>query len=291
MKCDFMFGSLALLACLCTSCSPAKPPLTVGAKTATDQSVLAEIIAQQVETRTGLTVRRKMNLGGTALTHQALLMTEIDMYPESSGSIVSSILKETPDKDPAIVLERARAEMDRLAHLQFIGPLGIENPFAVAVRAADAKEQKLETISDAVKSHWDFGSTSEFQSRPDGTTALQSTYSLPLKSVPKVFDYSALYKALADGQVNMVAGSLTDGALSTGDFKVLKDDKQAFPPAQVGIVVRQDVFQRFPQLREALTSLSGKLSTDLMRKMDYQVETKHRSAHDVAADFLAGRIQ
>jgi osmoprotectant transport system substrate-binding protein len=253
--------------------------------------VLAEIIAQQIEKRTGDVVERRFKLGGEQLAYQSLLMTEIDMYPESTGALITSVIKETPDKDPAIVLERTRTEMLRLAHIHFIGPLGIDDPFVVVIRADDAKKQKVETLSDATqwKAGWDIAMPSEYASQPDGSAALQASYNLPQKSVPQTMDTDSRYKALTERKVNMIIGMNTDGALTGPGFQVLKDDKKAFPPAQMGIIVREDTLKAHPGLEAALNELKGRLSVDLMRKLNAQVDQQKRTPKDVAAEFLAGK--
>lgn len=281
----------AALICFASSCSRAKSKIIVGGKSTTTQSILAEVIAQQLESG-GMTVERRLNMGGTALTYQALLMTEIDAYAEGTGSIVASVLNETPDKDPNIVLERVRGELVRLARVQFIGPLGLDDPFAISILAPVAATEHTETIGEAARIKWNFGSTSDFQMRTNGNTALQTTYSLPLRSYPKTFDTTEeLYRALVAGQINMAAGNMTDAGLSNSNIVILKDDKGAFPAEQMGIVVRQDVLKAFPQMEGVLGKLKGRLNVPLMRKLNAQVEVQHRPVHDVAADFLAGRLQ
>ena len=283
----FLAGAILI----CGACSLSKPKLTIGAKSSTEQNVLAEIIAQQIERRTGDVVVRKLKLGGQQLAYQALLMTEIDLFAESTGSLMTSVLKETPDKDPTIVLERTRNELLRMAHIHFIGPLGIDDPFVIVLRAADAKQQNIETISDATnaKPGWDIAAPSEYSSQHEGSAALQLTYNLPQKSVPQSMDTDSTYKALTDKKVNMVVGSNTDSAFTSDEFKILKDDKKALPPAQVGIIVREDVLKAHPGLEGALNELTGKLNVDIMRKLNAQVDRQHRAAKDVAADFLSGK--
>ena len=104
---------------------------------------------------------------------------------------------------------------------------------------------------------------------------------------PKTMDLGLLYRALDQGQVTMAAANTTDGLLSVLDVKVLEDDRKAFPPYQASIVVRYDSLRQHPGLEAALAGLSGKISAAEIRKLNYEVDGKHRPVHDVAADFLA----
>lgn len=105
---------------------------------------------------------------------------------------------------------------------------------------------------------------------------------------PKSMDLGLLYQALKQQQVSMVAGNTTDGVLSALDAVVLEDDRHAFPPYQASIVVREDALTRFPGLEAALNDLSGKISESTMRRLNYEVDSKHRPVRVVAAEFLSG---
>ncbi len=280
-------GAIVLITLIVSAgCFKSKPTITVGSKDFTEQVVLGEIIAQHIERRLGQPVGRRLNLGGTLLTYQGLLMKNIDLYPEYTGTIISAVLKETPDKDPTVSYERARAELQRVSNLVLLRPLGINNVFAMIVRGDDAREKKLEKLSDAENYAWNLGVGPEFQDRKDGYAALSSKYSLPLKTPPRTMNLGLLYQALEERQVNMAAGNETDGLLAAKDFKVLEDDRKAFPSYQACIMVRQDTLQANPQLRAALDELTGKFTNEVMRKLNWEVDARHRQPKEVAAQFL-----
>jgi glycine betaine/choline ABC-type transport system substrate-binding protein len=258
--------------------------LRVGSKNFTEQVVLGEIIAQHLEHRLQQKVERKLNLGGTLLAHQALLAGEIDLYPEYSGTALVAVLKEPIQTDPAAVLGLVRAEYARRFHVAWLDPLGINNGFAMVVRGDN---KKLETLSNAARNPkpWALGVGYEFEQRVDGLKALQNTYSLRTSSI-KTMDLGLLYRALEDGQVDMIAANATDGLLSKLDVKVLEDDKHAFPPYELSIAAREDRLSTVPGLRAALNELSGKFSDRKMQELNYQVDGRHRPVAEVAAEFL-----
>jgi glycine betaine/choline ABC-type transport system substrate-binding protein len=271
------------------ACSkPKTPPIIVGAKTSTEQRILGEIIAQHLERRLAQPVERRFGYGDTLLTYQNLLMGEIDLYPEYTSSILSTILRHPPDKDPAVVLERARSEVLRNSALTLLDPLGVDDAFAVIVAAGFKKKHALEKISDLEKlpPEWLLGVTTEFQQRPDGYQALVSAYNFGRESDLRIVDTNGLYILLRDGKVSAIASHATDAMLASGEFETLKDDRGAFSPAQACILVRQPAFDKNPRLRPALKELSGKLSNEIMRQLNYEVDGRNRSVRDVAASFL-----
>ncbi len=262
--------------------------LTVGSKNFTEQIVLGEIIAQQLERKTGEKVDRKLDLGGTLLAQQALRSGEIDLYPEYTGTALTAVLKLPPSSDASAVLDRVRAEYRSRWRLEWLSPLGFENTFAMDIRGDDARASGIQTLSDAARRRqgWKLGVGYEFLQRPDGFAGLQQTYHLPLDGQPKSMDLGLLYKALQQQQADMVAANATDGLLSVLDVKVLTDDRHYFPPYQAAIVARAEAFSAYPEARPALDQLSGKIPADTMRKLNYQVDGLHRAVADVAREWL-----
>lgn len=273
-----------------TACAGDKP-ITVGSKNFTEQVILGEIVAQHVSLRLSQRVDRKLNLGGTLLAHQAMLQGGLDLYPEYTGTALTSILKLPLSSDPAEVFAKVRAEYQARFGILWLDPLGFNNTFAMVIRGEDARRSRIESLSDAArhaagKEGWTLGVGYEFQQRPDGLPGLLKTYRLPLKGSPKTMDLGLLYKALEQKQVDMVAANATDGLLSVMDVKVLRDDKRYFPPYQAALTVRAGALAARPGLKEALEQLSGKFSDEIMRALNYQVDGKHRPVNEVAVTFL-----
>ena len=263
-------------------------PITVGSKNFTEQVILGEIVAQHLEHRLGRRVDRKLNLGGTMLAHQALVAGDIDLYPEYTGTALTTILKLPSTSDPAAAMALVRAEYHTRFGVEWMEPLGFNNTFAMVIRGEDARKSKTATLSEAAlySPGWILGVGYEFQQRSDGLAGLLKTYNLPILGSPKTMDLGLLYKALEQQQVNMVAGNATDGQLSVLDVLVLRDDKRYFPPYDCALAVRSVSLEANPPLRQALTELAG-LFTDLtMRKLNYQVDGAHRPVREVAEQFL-----
>jgi len=275
----------ALLACGCSR----SRLLVVGSKNFTEQLVLGEIVAQQLERRLGQKVDRKLNLGGTLLAQQALTSGQIDVYPEYTGTALAAILKLAPVPGASRVFGKVRSEYQRRWNLLWLDPFGFNNSFAMVIRGDDARRGNLRTLSQAAryKTDWVMGFGYEFLQRPDGFSGLVKTYGLQVRGSPKTMDLGLLYQALGQRKVDMVASNATDGMLSVLDVRVLQDDKHYFPPYQAAPVVRADSLAAHPGMRQALEELAGKLNNETMQKLNYQLDRKHRPLAEIARDFLA----
>jgi glycine betaine/choline ABC-type transport system substrate-binding protein len=239
-------------------------------------------------------VDRKLNLGGTLLAHGALVKGDLDLYPEYTGTALTAILKLPPAQaggKPTAVLATVKAEYLARFNIHWLEPFGFNNSFAMVIRGEDARSRRIATLSDAArhapgKEGWRLGVGYEFQQRPDGLPGLLKTYALPLKGTPRTMDLGLLYKALEQKQVDMIAANATDGALSVMDAVVLNDDKGFFPPYQAALAVRGEALSSHPKLKDVLDELSGLFSDEIMRRLNYQVDGKHRPVAEVAILFL-----
>ncbi|MBI3404252.1 MAG: ABC transporter substrate-binding protein [Acidobacteria bacterium] len=289
-----MRSALALLCTvvLFTGCgTPRGEKLVIGSKNFTEQIILAELLAQHIETKTGVKVERRHNLGGTLIAHRAVTAGEIDLYVEYTGTALTAVLNEKPSTDSRDVLARVRAGYAQKFSLEVLDPLGFNNTFAIVVRGDDAQKFKLRTISDLMRSgqKWRAGFGYEFKDRPDGFDGMVKTYGLQFAEAPRFMELGLLYRALQENQVDVVAGSATDGVIAALGMVVLEDDRHYFPPYEAAPIVNRKTLERFPQLRAALASLAEKISEEEMRRMNYAVDGEHRDPVQVAREFLASK--
>jgi osmoprotectant transport system substrate-binding protein len=278
---------LVLLVLAAGGCSRPQP-IVVGSKGSTEQTLLGEIVAQHLENRLGQKIERRPSLGGTLIAFQALQSGEIGLYPEYTGAIETEILKEQPSNDSALVFERARGELRRVAQSELLDPLGIDNRFVAVIRSDDPRAAKVSTLSEAaeVTSAWKVGVSYEFQQRTDGLPLL-SLYRLPMLASVRSLEPELVFKTAEQGQVSLIAANATDAPLDLKEWKVLRDDRNVFPPYQACLLVKQGVLAAEPRLKPALAELSGKFTTEKMRQLNAQVDLYHRPAAEVAAMFLA----
>ena len=263
--------------------------IAVGSKDFTEQVILGEILAQAIEAKTGMQVERRFDLGGN-LAHDALVGGEIDLYVEYTGTGLLAILKEPPLADPQEVYRRVKAAYAKRFNIEWTEPLGFNNTFAILIRGEDAKKLGLKTVSDAarVSSQWRAGFGQDFMSRADGYAGFSKAYGLHFEATREM-DLSLTYRALAENQVDLIAGNSTDGLISRYRLFQLEDDRHYFPPYDAVPVVRRAIMQKYPELRATLKGLSGILTVDEMRKLNYAVDGEKRQAKDVAREFLRGK--
>jgi glycine betaine/choline ABC-type transport system substrate-binding protein len=268
--------------------SAAQERIAVGSKDFTESALLAEIVAQMLEAR-GVSVERRLELGGN-LPHEALVSGTLDLYPEYTGTSYTAILHHTPIGDPRAVYEQVKQEYASQFKVEVSPPLGFENTFAILVRGADAKKLNLKTISDAAPHtpQWRAGFGQDFMSRADGYPGFSKAYGLKFTAVREM-DLSLTYIALSSQQVDLIAGNSTEGRIATLDLFQLADDRHYFPPYEAVYLVRQDSLARVPALREVLAKLANAISTDEMRRLNYEIDGKKRDAKEVVKEWLGSR--
>jgi osmoprotectant transport system substrate-binding protein len=288
-----MLATAVTLSLLCQSCSrsSAKPHLVIASKFFTEQIVLAELLAQHIEAKTGIPVERKSNLGGTLLVQKAMLAGDVDLYVEYTGTALTAVLGETPEGDSAAVLDRVRQEYARQFHFVVTEPLGFANSFAMVIRGTDASALRLSKMSDLAGAarDWRAGVGYEFLERPDGYAGWTQRYGLHFGREPSVLDLGLLYRALVERKVDVVAGNSTDGLIEALGLVPLQDDRHYFPPYDAVPVVREAALQQFPALREALGDLMGKVSEAEMRDLNKQVDADQRDVRAVIQEFRAAK--
>ncbi len=286
--CFFTFALLLVI----TSCTPNSNSnnggnIIVASKDFTEQDILGELLAQQIEATTNLKVARRFRLGGSFICHSAITSGKIDAYIEYTGTAFTGILKQKAVNDPKEVYQKLKQIYAQQFNLEVMPSLGFENTFAMIIRGEAAKRYNIQTLSEATQytPQWRGGFGYEFLEREDGFPGLAKTYGLVFAKSPQIMDLGLVYRALILKQVDMVAGSSTDGQISRLDVVVLKDDKQYFPPYEATPIVRQEILKKYPELRTAIAQLSGKISADEMRRLNYLVEGELRDVKDVVQEF------
>jgi glycine betaine/choline ABC-type transport system substrate-binding protein len=274
--------------------SSSRTHVTVGSKDFTESILLAEIVAQMLEAK-GVEVDRRFDLGGN-LAHSAILGGQIDLYPEYTGTAFTAILHHQPISDPKAVYEQVQREYLNQFNLAVSPPLGFDNTFAILVRGEDARRLNLKTISDAAKysRQWQAGFGHDFMVRQDGYEGFSRAYGLQFAKVSDM-SLDLTYTALASRKVDLIAGNSTDGRIAALDLVQLEDDRHYFPPYEAVFVIRRGVKDLTPEsgnnrsvhfLVEVMSKLGGAISTDEMRKLNYEVDGARRDKKVVVREWL-----
>jgi osmoprotectant transport system permease protein len=279
---------LALLMASLLAPHQAKTVITIGSKNFTEQVILGELLAQQIERMTPLKVKRQFDLGGTFVLHDAVRRGQVDGYVEYTGTAWTAILKRPPISDAQRVWrETARRYQSQFA-LTVFPSLGFDNTFAILVRRADAQQHHLQAISDLLPlaRTWRAGFGFEFLNRRDGYQGLSRRYGLVFGTPPREMDLGLTYRALAKGQVDVIAGNATDGQIAALNFTHLVDDRRYFPPYQAVPVFNSASLRRHPQLVGVLQALAGSLDASTMQELNRQVDLEHRQPAEVVKTYL-----
>jgi osmoprotectant transport system substrate-binding protein/osmoprotectant transport system permease protein len=251
--------------------------LVVGSKNFTEQAIEAE----------GLPVVRKVNLGGTFICDRALRSGDIDLYVEYTGTAATAVFHQDVRHDPREAFQQVR-EMYARAGVTALEPLGFNNTFAILVRTRDARRLSLRTIEDlrGPAGRWTPGFGYEFLERADGYPGLRTAYGLSFGGAPRAMDLSLIYKALGDGQVDVIAGDATSAQIDALDLTALEDNRQYFPPYDAVAVVRTAALLRHPEVGRAVSRLAGRITDRDMRAMNRAVDLEHLDPADVVRQFL-----
>jgi osmoprotectant transport system permease protein len=282
-------AALATMAVAILVALPRSDRIVVGSKNFTEQVILGEVVAQAIERWAGLPVDRRLNLGGTFICDRALQTGDIDLYVEYSGTALTAVFKQAVKRDPRAVLEEVRRRYADTGRT-LLAPFGFDNTFAILVRGDDARARGLRRLSElaAHAPQWRAGFGYEFIERADGFAGLAATYGLRFREAPRVMDLTLIYRALAERQVDVIAGDATAGLIEALDFVALEDDRRYFPPYDAVPVIHTPTLLRYPELGRALERLGGRIDAAAMRRMNHAVDGGRRDPADVAREFLDG---
>lgn len=289
-KMRIVASALALSLCivLLTGCGSKEKTLELAYDNTAEEAIIASMIKQLVESRTDI----KVNLtgdypsGGTVM-HPAMMNGEIDMFPEYTGTGWLNILKHTDIPPQEELNEELFSEYQEKFKITWCGLYGFNNAFGLAVSQELAEKYNLETYSDLAKvsDRLVFGAEGSFYDRPDGYENLCSEYGMKFKNAVDIA-FALKYDALEQGQVDVICVWTTDAMITESGVKVLTDDRDFFTKYLAGTVVRTEILEKYPELRELLMLMDGLISDEDMRSLNYQVVCEGKKSEDVARSFL-----
>jgi osmoprotectant transport system permease protein len=281
---------LSLLGVLVTHWA-APETIAIGSKNFTEQVILGELLAQQIEAKTNLRVDRRFNLGGTLICHEAVKAGKIAGYVEYTGTALTAILKQPVNPDPQHVYAQVKQAYQQRFKLDVFPSLGFNNTFALIIRGDEAKRLGIKTLSEAAPytANWQAGFGPEFLERQDGYPGLAKTYGFRFTKPPKQMELGLMYPALREKQVDIIAANSTDGLISALNLVILADDKAYFPPYEAVPVFNAAILRQHPELGAAIQELAGAISTAAMQQLNYQIDQQGRPVEDVVKAWLKSK--
>ncbi|HEM3217443.1 TPA: ABC transporter permease/substrate-binding protein [Streptococcus suis 2524] len=263
--------------------------LVIAGKLGAEPEILINMYKLLIEDRTDIKVEIKPNFGKTSFLYEALKSGSIDIYPEYTGTITSTLLKNSPmdlstnSEEVYTYAKEAILEQDGLVYL---APMAFQNTYALAVTEDYAQKNGIEKISDLAKVQQTAvaGFSLEFNDREDGNIGLKNLYNLQLNV--KTMEPALRYEAIKSGNVQIIEAFSTDSKVVTYKLKILEDDKQLFPPYQAAPLLTKETLEKYPELEQVLGVLAGNISTEEMTQMNYAVDVEGKSAEQVAREYL-----
>ncbi len=268
-----------------------KKDIVIGGKLGSEPEILINMYKDLIEQNTDLNVKLKPGLGKTSFVFNALKSGNIDIYPEFTGTAISTFLKEQAvSTDRQKVYEQAKDGMMKKYNMAMLKPMKYNNTYALAVSGPVAQKYHLNTISDLkpIQDTIKAGFTLEFSDREDGYKGIQKLYGIKFAHL-KTMAPKLRYKAVKSGDIDVIDAYSTDSELKQYHLKVLKDDKNLFPPYQGAPLLRKETLNKYPKIKTALNKLAGKITDDQMRSMNYQVNVQGKTAAEVAKNYLTSQ--
>ena len=283
-----IFGLVALIfAALLPNLARPQANFLVGAKTFTEQYVLAAFVQQHLEAA-GFTASRRPGLGSNVL-FDALASGEIDVAVDYSGTLWTNRMQRhgAPPRDQLL------AELSEWLHntlgIRMLGSLGFENAYALAMASKRAAALDIRSITDLAGRAGGLTIAGDYEifARPEWT-ALRNAYGLNFRT-QRQMQPEFMYKAVADGEVDVIAAYTSDGQISTYDLTVLADDKHAIPPYDA-ILLISPKRAGDAKLIAALKPIIGSIDVATMRAANARASNGSETP-DTVARWLAGEIE
>ncbi|HVV16565.1 MAG TPA: glycine betaine ABC transporter substrate-binding protein [Polyangia bacterium] len=263
----------------------AAQPLRVGSKAFAESVILGEA-AGLLAAAAGAPVDARPALGGTRLCWDALVAGALDVYPEYTGTLREEIL---PREAAPADLSGLRAALTARG-LDFIGPLGFENHYALATRESEAARLGIRAISD-LGGHPELriGVSNEFLRRHDGWPGLAALYALP-EARAQGLDHELAIRGVAAGALDVTDVYSTDAEIARDGLRVLADDRGYFPRYEAILLYRRDAEGRWPAAFAAMGRMAGQIDEATMMRLNARAKIDRIPERAVAADFVARRF-
>ena len=263
--------------------------IKIGAQSITESEIIANMLAQMIEHNTDLNTALIKNLGSNYVQQQAMLGGEIDIAATRySGTDLTSTLGMEAEKDPKKALSIVQKEFEKRFHYKWFDSYGFENTYAFTVSKELAEKDHLDKVSDIKKyaDQFKLGVDNAWLKRKgDGYKGFTDTYGFEFGTTYPM-QIGLVYDAVKNGKMDAVLAYSTDGRIKAYDLKILKDDKQFFPPYDCSPVIPDSVLKQHPELKGIVNKLIGKIDTETMQELNYEVDGKLKEPSVVAKEFL-----
>lgn len=283
---------LLIITIILSACSlgAAGKEVTVGGKNFTEQYLLSEMTAFLL-VEEGFKVNQMNNLG-SSVVRSALENGQVDMMWEYTGTALITYMGEESIADPEAAFQKVK-EIDSKNGIHWMNMSEVNNTYALAMRSEQAEELGIESISDLAAyvnenpGELTMAADAEFANRTDGLPGVEETYGFEFGSEQlSLMDLGLTQRALNNEQVDVSVALETDATVRSYGLTILEDDKQFFPPYRAAVAIDQEVYEKYPEIKEITAPLAESLNSDIMRELNYLVDVEGKSVSVVAYDWL-----
>lgn len=264
--------------------------IRIASQNTTEQQVMAYMIQDMIQHYSKLNTTIINNLGSGTVSFNALKNKQADISAiRYTGTDLTTILGEKADRGNVKATDaKVKRQFNSKYHMTYFPSYGFSDTYAFMVTQATAKKYHLKTISDMKKisSKLTVGLDQIWLERKgDGYTDFSKLYGFKFgKTYP--IQIGLVYDALESGKMDAILGYSTDGRIGSYNLKILKDDKNFFPPYNASAVATNKVLKQHPELKSILSRLNGKISLKTMQSLNYQVDNNLVEPEVVAKQFL-----
>ena len=278
----------AMAAALLAGCSGgSRNAVRVGSKNFSEDITVAEIYAAALA-GAGIPVQRRMDLGSTQIAMAAIQRGDIDLYPEYTGTGLIDVLHHAPMHDPARIFATIQQTFETRYGLRWLTPSPANDSQALAVTRAVSASYGLRTLSQCavLAPRLRLAAIPEFVSRADALPGLQRFYGGFQFASVRTFEIGLQYEALVRGDAQVATAFTTDSQIQSDDLVVLRDDRHFWPPYNIAPLARIATLAREPRIATVLNALAPRLTDDVLRTLNDQVNVQKMDPADAAAQFL-----
>ena len=265
-----------------------KDALHIGSSDMSEQLILGNMYADMIEAKTDYKVQRDLSLGGVQICFSALQNGQIDMYVDYTGTLYGDILKMKSNSNADEVYRIAKEKIKEQYNLTLLDQTPFNDTYTFTVRKDTAEKYNLKTVSDLekVSDRLTITPTLAFNNRKEALPGIKSKYPNMNFQDNIAMDGATRYVALANKESDVIDAYSTDGLIDYYDLVVLEDDKQYFLPYYGVPMVSEHLLTEYPDAVGVINELSKHLSSEGMRKLNYEVDVKKREPAEVAHEFL-----
>jgi glycine betaine/choline ABC-type transport system substrate-binding protein len=266
----------------------ASKTITIGSKNFPEQYILGEIYAQGLEAA-GFTVKKQLDLGSEQVAFKALKTGTVDMYPEYTGTALTSFYRVKTDEVPRDPQESFDLLKENAAKDQIVAQpqTQFEDTFRIASTKETAEKygnpKTLSELKEKAGNDISISGFPECRQRTDCLLGLKNVYDWQ----PKFVSSQGKFADLDGGQSDLTFGFSTDGEFALDKYASYEDDKSLFPPYYVTLLTRQDAYDTLGESgQKVIQDVQKGLTEEAMQELNSRVTLDKQEPEAVAGQYL-----